>query len=223
MNLTTLLIAINVIAFVWETVSAGGLKMLTGDVTNEFLFDHGALVGLAATQYGQWWRIVTAAFLHGSLIHIAMNMFALSQVGTVCEWLFGRTRYALVYAIALVGAGVAIAYFAPRDVTVGASGAIFGLFGALVAAGLRLGARGRQLVGQVVPVIGLNLIITFTIPNISVAGHVGGLITGFLAGYVLFTMPSRQRDKAYAYAFPESAEPAAGETIEQDARAEPQA
>jgi rhomboid protease GluP len=206
-TLTNLLIAINVVAYLW-LISTGGLS------SDRALFDHGALLGIACTQSGQWWRIVTGAFLHGGLVHIGSNMLALYFVGSSVEQIFGKVRFALLYAVALVGAGLAVVYAAPNDLTVGASGAIFGLFGALVAVGLRLGKRGRGLIGQVLPVIVFNLVLTFAIPNISAAGHIGGLITGFLAGLVLFMIPSRQRSAAYAYvARPD--EPAPVETIEQ--------
>ena len=210
MSLTNVIIAINVIAYVW-LVSTGGLS------SNRALFDHGALLGIACTEHGQWWRIVSGGFLHGGIAHIGLNMFALFQVGNVVEQLYGKVRFALLYAIALIGAGLAVVYFAPNDVTVGASGAIFGLFGALVAAGLRMGRQGRALVGQVIPIIVINLIFTFTIPNISAAGHVGGLITGFLVGLLLYMMPRR---RAYAYAVVPGGD-GATETIEQPPAAAP--
>ena len=206
MTITNVLIAVNVVAYVWLS-STGGLS------SEQALLDHGALLGVACTHRGEWWRIVTGGFLHGGFLHIALNMFALYQVGNVTEVLFGRPRYLLLYAISLVGAGLAVVFFAPNDVTVGASGAIFGLFGALVAVGLRLGSRGRSLIGQVLPVILINLVFTFSVPNISAAGHVGGLITGLLAGLVLYMVPPPQRP--YAYAFAAQAEDPGAVTIEQ--------
>jgi membrane associated rhomboid family serine protease len=150
-------------------------------------------------------------------MHIAFNMFALYQVGTIVEQLFGKVRYVALYAVALVGAGLAVVYVAPNDLTVGASGAIFGLFGALVAVGVRLGKRGRGLIGQVLPIIVINLVLTFTIPNISAAGHVGGLLTGLVAGLVLFMAPRR---RAYAYAYDAApGEEAPVATIEQSPEA----
>ena len=212
MTITNVLIAVNVIAYIWLTTT-GGLS------SSEALLDHGALLGIACTAAGQWWRIVTGAFLHGSLLHLGSNMLALFFVGQSVEQIFGKVRYALLYAIALVGAGLTVVYASPLDPTIGASGAIFGLFGALVAVGLRLGKRGRTIIGQVLPVIVINLVLTFTIPNISAAGHIGGLITGLLAGFVLFMMPRRQ-EYAYAYAAAPQEE-AAVETIEQPPHAGP--
>jgi rhomboid protease GluP len=123
---TLSLVALNVIAYIWETTT-GGLA------SNRSLYDHGALCRLCVTQDGQWWRIYSSAFLHGGLAHIALNMFALVQIGT-----------------------------------------------------LRMGARGKSLISQMLPVVGLNLAFTFAVPFISKEEHIGGLISGFLAGLVFF-------------------------------------
>lgn len=200
MTLTNVLVAINVLVFLAELATGGAAR---GSVVA-----FGVIYGPAVVQGGEWWRLVTGAFLHGSIMHVAFNMFALYQVGNLVEQLFGRARFALLYAIALLASSAAVLAFSYDQPTLGASGAIFGLFGALVAVGLRLGARGRALIGQVVPVVVINLGFTFAIPGISAAAHVGGLITGFLAGLALFMVPSRQRERAYAYAYaPSAAEP----------------
>lgn len=188
MTITNFLILVNVLAYVWE-VTTGGPDA-----------DHGQLVGVAVVQYGEWWRIFTAAFLHANLLHIAFNMFALYQVGNVVEALYGKVRFILLYVVAIVGSGLAVVAFNYDIPTLGASGAIFGLFGALVAVGLRLGQRGRSLIWQVLPIIGLNLVFTVSVPGISIAAHVGGLLTGFVAGLVLFMMPAARPTPAYAYA-----------------------
>jgi membrane associated rhomboid family serine protease len=208
LNLTSLLIAANVVVYIW-LVTTGGLA------SNEALYDHGALLGLACRYAGQWWRIVSGAFLHGGILHIGMNMIGLHVLGNDVEHVYGTPRFALIYAIGMVGSGLAVVYFAPRDVTVGASGAIFALFGALFAIGVRLGSRGRVLITRMLPLLVVNLVLTFAIPNISAAGHVGGLITGFLAGLLLFSgVPVRRTEYAFAVTGgPE--EPAPVETIEQ--------
>lgn len=174
---TNVLIAINVIVFVWE-IATGGWG------SNSLLLREGALYG-PLVAHGQWWRIVTSAFLHGGLLHIAFNMFALFQVGRFLDMLIGSRRMLTIYAISMVGSGLAVYFFAYDQVTIGASGAIFGIFGALVAIGLRLGERGRLLVMQTLPIVGINLLIGFTVPNISNAGHIGGLLSGFVAGFAL--------------------------------------
>jgi membrane associated rhomboid family serine protease len=204
-SLTNILVAINVVAYVWE--------LATGGVDGPGVA-RGILFG-PAVSHGEWWRIVTGAFLHGSIAHIALNMFALYQVGNIVEQLFGRTRFALVYVVCIVGSSLSVLEFNYTVPTLGASGAIFGLFGALVAVGLRMGKRGRVLIGQVLPVIVINLLFTYTVPGISAAAHVGGLITGLVAGLVLFMVPSRQREAAYAYAFAPAEDAAEVQTIEQ--------
>jgi len=181
-SVTTALVLINVVAYVWEVTSGTDFN------SNRSLLEHGALLGVLVTQYGQWWRVVTGGFLHGGIAHIALNMFALYQLGRFVEALLGPWRMLAVYAIALVGGGYAVAYFAPHDVTVGASGAIFGLFGALLAIGVRMGRSGRALISQTLPILLINLAFTFAIPFISKAGHLGGLASGFAAGLVLFAM-----------------------------------
>jgi rhomboid protease GluP len=208
LTLTNLLVAINLIIFVWELATGGP------DV------DHGWLYGPAVSA-GEWWRIFTAAFLHASWAHVGLNMFALFQVGNLVELLYGRVRYALVYVLSIVGSGATILAFSPNVPTLGASGAIFGLFGALVAVGLRLGSRGRGLIGQVLPIIVINLAFTFSIPGISAAAHVGGLVTGFVAGLVLFMVPSRRREAVEAYAYDPAQDATAVETIEQPPTAAP--
>jgi rhomboid protease GluP len=174
------LVAINIVAYIWE-VTTGALK------SDQALIDHGAIYG-PLVHNGQWWRIITGAFLHGGLLHVSLNMFALFQVGTFLEMLVGAPRMLAVYFISMIGSGIAVVLFSQNAVTVGASGAIFGIFGALVAIGLRLGPRGRGLVQQTLPIVLINLAITFSVPIISVAGHLGGLVCGFLAGLVLVAM-----------------------------------
>jgi membrane associated rhomboid family serine protease len=203
LSVTNLLILVNVLFYGYETIAgtAPGDRNLAGyfstfvsgpQVNNAGLIALGALSGIAVL-HGEWWRIVTGAFLHAFLLHIAMNMFALYQLGTYLESAIGRWRMLAIYTVSLFGAGYAVVFFAPYDVTVGASGAIYGLFGALIAIGVRLGARGRALIGQMVPVLAINLAFTFAVPQISKAGHVGGLISGFLAGLIFFAMRAQPR------------------------------
>jgi membrane associated rhomboid family serine protease len=180
-SVTLALVLVNVLAYIWEVTTG------TNFDDNRSLLAHGALYG-PLVQQGQWWRVITGAFLHAGIAHIALNMFALYQLGMFVEMLMGPWRMLAVYTIALLGGGYAVVYLAPNDVTVGASGAIFGLFGALMAIGLRMGQRGRALISQTLPILVINLVFTFAIPFISKAGHVGGLVSGFFAGLVLFAM-----------------------------------
>jgi membrane associated rhomboid family serine protease len=186
---TTLLIAANVLAFVYE-VARVGPALLMGGGSLERLVDAGALVPVLVREDGEYWRLVTGGFLHGSVLHIAVNMYSLYVLGGFVERIAGPSRTVVIYAVSLVASGLAVVYFGgASDVTVGASGAIFGLFGALFAVGFKLGRAGMRLVQANVRILALNLIITFTVPGISRWGHVGGLAVGFLITYAIFTGP----------------------------------
>ena len=186
-SVTNVLILINVAVYAFIALHGGPDQ-------NDPYYIAGVLYGPAVLQDGQWYRIVTGAFLHAGLAHVSLNMIALYQLGLFVETLLGGWRMLAIYAISMLGGGLAVVYFDPQNPTVGASGAIFGLFGALLAIGLRLGERGRSLIAQTVPILILNLIFTFAVPFISKAGHVGGLISGFLAGLLLFAMRPQPRD-----------------------------
>jgi rhomboid protease GluP len=183
-NVTRLLIAVNVLVYAYVAFTGG-------PNANNPVYTSGVLYGPAVLQDGQWYRIVTGAFLHGGFAHIALNMFALYQLGTYVEAMVGSWRMLAIYAISLVGGGLAVVWFEPQNPTVGASGAIFGLFGALLAIGLRMGPRGRSLISQTVPILVINLVFTFAVPFISKSGHVGGLASGFIAGLAFFAMRRR--------------------------------
>jgi membrane associated rhomboid family serine protease len=123
-------------------------------------------------------------------VHLLVNMYSLFVLGAFVETVAGSRRMAWIYAISLLGSSLAVAYFgAPFETTVGASGAIFGLFGALFAIGLKLGAPGMRLVRANINILVINLIMTFALPGISRLGHVGGLVTGFVLTYAIFTPP----------------------------------
>jgi membrane associated rhomboid family serine protease len=172
--ITTVLIALNAGAFVWLSYT-GGLN------SNASLVAHGALFPLYVRVYGQWWRIVSGAFLHGGIMHIAMNMIALAQLGTLMENIVGSLPMLWIYSVSLLGSGICVVAFSGNQITVGASGAIYGLFGGLLAVGFRLGPQGRPLVASTLPILVVNLVLTYAIPNISISGHIGGLICGFIA------------------------------------------
>src|SRR5580765_4056296 len=187
---TKLLIAANLLAFVYEFARVGP-ALLTGGGSLQRLVDAGALVPVLVRENGEYWRLVTGGFLHGSILHLAVNMYSLYVLGRFVETVAGPSRMAVVYAVSLVASGLAVTYFGgPFDVAVGVSGAIFGLFGALFAAGFKQGRAGMRLVQANVGILALNLIMTFTVPGISRGGHVGGLVVGFLVAYGVFTRPS---------------------------------
>jgi rhomboid protease GluP len=190
---TTLLIVLNVIAFAYE-VSRVGSGLLLGGGSLQALADAGALVPAFVRQNGEYWRVVTGAFLHGSVLHILVNMYSLYVLGQFVEVIAGARQMTIIYVVSLVASGLAVVYLSsPFDVTVGASGAIFGLFGALFAIGFKLGRPGMQLVRANIGVLVLNLFITFAVPGIAVWAHVGGLIAGFIITYLIFTPPAMRR------------------------------
>jgi len=174
---TVTLVAINIAVYMITVFQGAGIGRPGGS-----LFDNGSLVGVLVAD-GEWWRLVTAMFLHASVLHIAFNMFALYWLGTIVEEAIGTRRFLLVYfASGLAGSAGALVFSSPFAVTVGASGAIFGTMGALLV--LEYMTTG-SFAGQAMGLIVINMVITFTIPNISVGGHLGGLIGGIAATYVL--------------------------------------
>ncbi len=170
-TLTTALIAVNVGVYVLGLGQPDGYR---GD---------GALFGPAVAD-GEWWRIVTSGFLHARTpMHVLFNMLALFNLGAVLEIAFGRARFAALYAFSLLAGSLGVLIASPDAPTVGASGAVFGLMGAVVVAQRVRGIDPWS--SGVGAVIGINLLFTFTVPNISVGGHLGGLAGGLVAAWIL--------------------------------------
>ena len=156
----------------------------------------GANIGVL-TLSGEWWRLVTNVFVHGGLLHIAFNMWCLWNLGQLCESLYGRWTYAALYLICGVGASLASAAWHPYVHSVGASGAIFGLAGALIAA-FKLGEFSvpRSALSGTLRSLGAfvvyNLIFGAVIPGIDNTAHIGGLITGLIVGALIAVAAPRQ-------------------------------
>jgi membrane associated rhomboid family serine protease len=135
-----------------------------------------------AVEAGQWERLITAAFLHAGLLHLASNMLALYVVGAPLERVIGSGRFVTVYLASALGGSLLALVLSPPDVLgVGASGAVFGLFGALAVLHRRIGADARSITA----LIGINLVISFAVPNISWQAHIGGLVTGALVALLV--------------------------------------
>jgi membrane associated rhomboid family serine protease len=184
---TQVLIAINAAIFVAGVGS--GLETrpqvaVDYALISEFTTSGGAVFPGLGVAHGEWYRLVTSGFLHVNIIHIGFNMLVLYQLGQLLEPAFGRLRFGLVYGVSLLTGSLGVMLVSPNNLTMGASGAVFGLMGF---AFMALRARGIDpfstgLGGTIV----LNLIITFTLSNyISVGGHVGGLIGGVVCGWIL--------------------------------------
>jgi len=168
---TKILVAANIVIYLITVAQGSGLNDPGGS-----LFTKWALFG-PAVHHGDWWRLITSAFLHGGILHIAFNMLALWWLGAPVELALGRLRYLGLYLVSGL-AGAAGALIAdPNSITVGASGAIFGLLGAGLI--LEWQATG-SLAGNYLTLIVINLAISFAVPGISVGGHLGGLIGGIV-------------------------------------------
>ncbi|WP_371687281.1 rhomboid family intramembrane serine protease [Micromonospora sp. KC723] len=149
--------------------------------------DFGPLHGVAA---GEWYRLVTAMFLHYGLVHLLLNMWALWVLGRDLEALLGPLRFLALYLVAGLGGNIAAYVFsAPNTASAGASTAVFGLFAAVFVLMRRLGRD----TSAILPILVINLIFTFTVPGISIPGHVGGLLTGAAMGWVLAYAPRMRR------------------------------
>lgn len=153
-------------------------------------------LGTAATAIdlgGETYRSVTGAFLHGSIMHLAFNMLVLFQLGQVLERVLGLWRFAGLYALSLLGGSIgALLYAAPNTLTVGASGAVYGLMGAVAMLSRRRGIGVMQ--SGIGGLIIINIVISVVVPNISIGGHLGGLLTGGVA--VLLLDPGSHRPGA---------------------------
>lgn len=168
---TRLLIAINVAVYLVTAVQGAGLNNPGGRVFLKML-----LFGPYVAN-GGWWRLVSAMFLHGSILHIAFNMFALWMIGTPVEQYLGRARFVGLYFVSGLAGSAGALLQTPLTPVVGASGAIFGILGAMLI--IEWQVTGR-LAGNALSWIVINLAISFTIPNVSWGGHVGGLVGGIL-------------------------------------------
>jgi membrane associated rhomboid family serine protease len=169
---TKILIGINVLVFLVNLAQGSTLGQVSGSA-----FEKGALFIHGGLDQGEWYRLITAAFLHGNLIHIALNMIVLWFVGAPVETAIGRGRFLALYLISGLAGSAGALIFSPNAVTVGASGAIFGILGAALVLEFQ---RNYVLGGQALGLIVINLVLTFAVPNISRGGHIGGLIGGAL-------------------------------------------
>ena len=171
---TYLLIAINVIIFILQMI--GIIK------TSQFGMNSELVKG------GEYYRIITSAFLHGGVIHLLCNMYSLYVIGTQLETVLGKIKFSLVYILSIIAASLlsGVINAGSGIMSVGASGAIFGLLGALLYFGYHYRLYlGNAIVYQILPVIGINLIIGFTTPGIDNWAHLGGLAGGYLAGMIV--------------------------------------
>jgi membrane associated rhomboid family serine protease len=174
---TQAIIAINVIVYLAELATGSGFGSVGGTV-----YEKGALFGPLVSPGGEWWRLVTSGFLHASFFHVAFNMVFIWFIGRSLEPAIGSARFVVAYAASLLCGSFGVLLLEPNSVAVGASGAAFGLLGALLvearSRGIDLWATGLLQLAL------LNFAFTFLYPGIAIGAHLGGFVGGILVGVV---------------------------------------
>ena len=185
---TKVIIGLNVAAFVASVIFSGNARG-----TDAWLRFGDATMAVAA---GEWWRVITGAFLHDGVFHLGMNMLFIWVFGSALEQRLGKAGFVALYSASLMGGALGVVWLSnPLGITVGASGAGFGLMGALVV--LQITQRTNLWSSGLGGLVMLNLIITFAFrSSISVGGHLGGFAAGILAGGVLFAAPRADLPRA---------------------------
>lgn len=182
---TKVIIGINVVLYAVMVATGGSLSHPSGPLAT-WGVTHGPSVA-----YGDWYRLVSGGFLHASPLHLGMNMFLLWLLGQALEPSLGRSQFVGVYLVSLLGGSLGVMLLDPASPTVGASGAVFGLMAALMVLQMRSGQNPwRSGIGTLIV---LNLVITFMVPNISIGGHLGGLVAGAAAAWGLSVTARRDQ------------------------------
>ena len=193
---TSAIMTVNVLLFAMALAASfkrsdGGfdLSMLLGSIDSITLVRLGAKYG-PLLMAGEWWRFITPVFLHGSILHIAFNSFALMDLGPAVEQIYGSSKFLALYVLTGAAGFVLSFLWRPMGISVGASGAIFGLIGAMIGYGM----KNRTSLGDSVKSMYIRwavygLIYGFIVPGIDNSAHIGGLAVGFLFGYVVSDMP----------------------------------
>lgn len=182
------------------------MAFLTGfpEPDQEKLAEFGWMTAIDVSN-GEWWRLFTSSFLHGSLLHLGMNSYALIVLGPTVERSLGSVRFAALYLIAELASSLAVCLvYDPRAPVVGGSGAIFGILGAIVALQMRNGRNAFSFLDyegprRMLTFIAIYLVIGAFLPFISNTGHVGGLIGGFVGAYVLLVPPRQPSRSMHAW------------------------
>jgi membrane associated rhomboid family serine protease len=175
---TAVLIGLNVLVYLVEIAAGGGGLSPSG---SSVVYDFG-LAGPFVAE-GEWYRLLSSGFLHASILHIGFNMFALFFLGRILEPGIGTARFLAIYFVSLFAGSFGAILLSPNTLTIGASGAIFGIFGATFVI-----ARSRgvdALASSIGIILLLNLAISFGNPEISLGGHLGGLVAGVLCAFLI--------------------------------------
>lgn len=189
---TYMLIAVSIMMFIILEVKGGSTNI-------ENLIHFGAKYNPAMID-GEWWRLISSMFLHIGFLHLMMNMLALYYLGTAVERIYGSGRFLLIYFLAGIGGGLTSFVFS-MSVSAGASGAIFGLFGALIFFGTIHRKIFFQTMGKnILTIIAINIVFGFAVPQIDISAHLGGLIAGFLAAAIVH-LPKNKKFSMQIFAF----------------------
>lgn len=168
-------------------VAIFAIETVTGGSTNPLVLVHMGARVTPLVALGQWWRLFTAMFLHIGIVHLAVNMLTLWFIGRMTEEIFGHWRFAVIYVISGIAGNYAGLFFGSQGAAAGASTALFGLLGAFLMIGdnFRHNPAISAMTKQFLVLIGINLLLDITQTDIDLAGHIGGLIGGFLIAGVL--------------------------------------
>ncbi|WP_292656910.1 rhomboid family intramembrane serine protease [Nitratifractor sp.] len=182
--LTWGLIGLSLLGYIAEGLCGGDW----GTIGGKTLVACGGLYGPALFEGGEWWRLLSAMFLHGGIEHLALNMISLYIVGRIMEVYFPPLDYLLIYFLSGIGGFLLSLALHPDTVIIGASGAIFGIFGALGGFVLfhreRLGSHYHTFLKEFGIILGLNLVFDLAVPGIDMSAHIGGLLLGGIGGYL---------------------------------------
>jgi membrane associated rhomboid family serine protease len=198
---TRVLVAINVLVFLAETANGAPL----GGGGGGWIWNHGVLFGPALTGndiYGigthQYWRLLTSGFIHDGILHIAFNMWFLWILGPMLETAVGRVNYIVVYFVSLLAGSFGALLLTPVSPTMGASGALFGVLGALMVVAYYRGISIWQS-GLGLTLI-INIVFSLTVSDISIGAHLGGFVAGAICGWLIVQLAERRRMQALAIA-----------------------
>ena len=195
---TRVLLGLNALAFLYSVAASGSARGITrldqGVLIDGGLFARawireGGVVKWIGVDTGEYYRLVTSAFLHDGMFHLAFNMYALWLLGQMLEAGFGRARLVSLYVVSMLGGSFGVLLLSPNSPTVGASGAVFGLMGALVLVQRAIG--GSMWRSPLAAVLMINLALTLLIPRVSIGGHLGGLAAGAVMGAVMLALERR--------------------------------
>lgn len=176
---TVTLLVIQIVAFII-------MLLLGGSTNSNVLVECGARVTPLIRQ-GQWWRLITPVFLHIGFAHLLINSVTLYFLGMYIEELFSHWRMLVIYLVSAFTGNLASAYFLPNTISAGASTALFGLFGAFLMLGESFHDNDliQDLSRQFLILVGINIVMDLFLPGVDLAGHVGGLLGGFLVSYIV--------------------------------------